>query len=176
MRSFTVLIGAMLLTSCSESYRDLDDAFGQDKASGTPPIAADSFFITSLKHRGATSFHGTAKVRVSPGMVELTPGAPFMRTLFIPARDIAYCGMTCFGTSDPRVDLLIPRTGSSITINNKVEMLNWCWANRKAIVSGADKRDWKYKASALPPQSRYAAQLGDRGAFDRQAHQSCLGY
>ncbi|MCI4567520.1 hypothetical protein [Lysobacter sp. CFH 32150] len=176
MRLLTALIGTLLLASCSESYRDLDRAFGQDETSNTPPIAADSFFITNLKHQGVTSFHGIAKVRVSPGRIELTPGAPFMRSLSIPASNIAYCGMTCFGTSDPRVDLLIPRTGSSITVKNKREMLDWCWDNKKAVISGADERNWEYKGGSLPPQSKYAAQLDDRTVFEKQAYQSCLGY
>ena len=53
-----------------------------------------------------------------------------MRSLSIPASDIEYCGMTCFGASDPYVDLLNPKTGTSI--------MNYaCWKtkNRGKVTS-----------------------------------------
>lgn len=84
--------------------------------------------------------------------------------------------MTCFGTADAHVDLLVPRTGSLITIRNKQEMLDWCWAHRIPILSDADTRRWLYNGASLPLPSSYAAQFDDRSVFDKQAQQSCLGY
>jgi hypothetical protein len=176
MQLCLVLLTAMSLTACSESFNDLEREYGQDQISDTKPISTDTFFITSRKHAGATSFNGIAKVRLSPGGIELTTGAPFTRGLAIPASDVEYCGMTCFGTSDPYVDLLIPKTGTSITIRNKEQMLDWCWSNHKPIISGKDKRNWEYNNLPLPPQRTYAAQLGSRKSFDEQVCQSCMGY
>jgi hypothetical protein len=176
MRLYLVLLSVLTLTACSESYNELDRAYGRDQISDTKPIPTDSIIITNQKYRGATSFHDTAKVRLSSGKIELSTGVPFMRSLSIPASDVEYCGMTCFGSSDSRVDLLIPKTGTTITIKNKKEMLDWCWSNHKPIISGKDKLSWKYNNLPLPPKSKYAAQLSSRKSFDDQVCQSCMGY
>jgi hypothetical protein len=52
---------------------------------------------------------------------------------------------------------------------------DWCWTNRKPMVSGADKRAWHYSGAALPPTIHYAEQMKSRQAFDQQTKRSCMG-
>lgn len=176
MRTLSVLILAIALVACSKTYNELDSAYGAGHISDTKPIPARSFFITSQKRVGATNIQGTAEVRLPAGNIEISTGTPFRRNLSIPSSDIEYCGMTCFGTDDKRVDLIIPKISANITIKNEKEMLSWCWENRKAIISGEDQRNWMYKHLPLPPQSKYTTQLSSRKTFDDQARQSCMGY
>jgi len=176
MRALSTLIMAISLVACSKSYNELDSMYGQDQVSDTKPIPTKSIDIMSRQHVGVTNIRGTAKVRLPAGRIEITTGIPFARSLSIPSSDIKYCGMTCFGKGDSRVDLLIPKSGTTITIQNKNEMLDWCWQNKKAIISGEDQRNWEYKHLPLPPQIKYTAQLNSRNSFDEQALQSCMGY
>jgi hypothetical protein len=100
----------------------------------------------------------------------------FAKRLSIPVSEIAACAMTCYGLADQHVDLLIPKTGSDLEIPSSKAILDWCWTNRKPMISGADKRAWHYSGAALPPTSRYQEQFASRPAFDEQAKLSCQGY
>ena len=176
MKVLLVLCPVLALCGCSASYGDLEAAFGVNRTTDAKPLQANSFFITSRRHgEGAVSFNGSAQIRSSAGKIELTPGVPLLQSIAIPADNIEYCGMTCFGTSDPWVNLLIPRTETSIIVKGR-ELLDWCWDSKKPMISGADERDWKYNNKPLPPQDKYTAQLASRQAFDAQVRQSCLGY
>lgn len=93
----------------------------------------------------------------------------------IPATEVAYCSMACFQTADSHVDLLVPRTGSLISIRNKQELLDWCRAHRIPLLSGSDKRNWLDNGAPLPPSSSQAPPFDDRSAFEKQAHQGCAG-
>ncbi len=164
----------MILLQGSAPYAELSKFYGQVQISDSKPIPVKTI---SLSHRkSVSSVYHHPEIRVLPHHVELTLGGPFMRSLVIPASEIAYCGMTCFGTDDQNVDLIIPRTESIIMIENKTEMLNWCWDNQKPIITGKDKRNWEYSGHPLPPISSYSAQLKSRTLFDKQVCQSCLGY
>ncbi len=174
MRTLGLLVSAGLLAGCSGSYSDLEAAFAQDASNA--PVVAKEFVVTSRKQERLERFAALASVRPSSGRIDLSPSLSWRRSVSIPATEVAYCSMTCFGTADPHVDLLIPRTGSLIRIRNKQELLDWCWTHRIPILSSADKRRWLYSGASLPPSSNYATQFDDRSAFDKQAQQSCLGY
>ena len=175
MKRLCVMITALVVVGCSDAYRDLASAYGTDKGSSAPPLAASSIVITSQTRGGATSYHGVAKIRASADSVDVDIEIPFMQSLKIPTREIAACAMTCFGTSAPNVDLLIPRTGTDLMIPGK-ELLEWCWTNRKPMISGAAKRSWNYGRAALPPIDSFREQLASRQAFDQQTKLTCLGY
>jgi len=174
MRTLGLLVSAGLLAGCSGSYSDLEAEFARD--ANNAPVVANEFVVTRQKQEGLELFSAFARVRPSPGRIDLSPSLSWRRSVSIPASEVAYCSMTCFGTADPHVDLLVPRTGSLITISNKRELLDWCWAHRVPMLSGADKRRWLYSGASLPSPSSYTAQFDDRSVFDKQAQQSCLGY
>jgi hypothetical protein len=176
MQRLCGMLVVVVLSGCNESYNDLSSVFGTDKASTAPALPANSLVITSLRHRGATSYRGGVKILVSAISVDVHVGMPFMKSLSIPTAEVAACAMTCYGWSDQHVDLLIPRTGSDLEIPSSKAALDWCWTNRKPMISGADKRAWHYSEVALPPVSRYEEQFRSRQAFDEQTKQSCMGY
>jgi hypothetical protein len=166
----------VFLSACSGSYNDLSSAFGSDKTSTAPPLPAESMVITSLRHRGATSYQGGVKIRATTNSVDVDVGVPFMKSLSIPTAEIAACAMTCYGWSDQHVDLLIPRTGSDLEVPISQAALDWCWTNKKPMISGADKRAWHYSGAGLPPTSHYREQFVSRQVFNEQTKQSCMGY
>jgi hypothetical protein len=176
MQQLCGMLVVVILSGCSESYNDLSIAFGTDKTSNSPALPADSMVITSLRHRGATSYRGGVKIFASTSSVDVHVRMPFMKSLSIPTGEIAACAMTCYGWPDQHLDLLIPRTGSDLEIPSSKAALDWCWTNRKPMVSGADKRAWPYSGAALPPTSRYEEQFRSRQAFDQQTKLSCMGY
>jgi hypothetical protein len=166
----------IFLAGCTGSYSDLSSSFGTDKISTGPQVPGNSIVITSLRHRGATSFNGTVKIWASPSSVDVDIGMLFTKRLSIPASEIAACAMTCYGWGNQHVDLLIPKTGSDLEIPSSKAILDWCWINRKPMISGADKRAWNYSGVALPPPSGYQEQITSRQAFDEQTKSSCMGY
>src|SRR4029077_10835141 len=125
---------------------------------------------------GAASYNGIVEIHASSNDVYVKVNVPFMRPLSIPADEIAGCSMTCFGPSDQHVDLLIPRTGTDIEIPSSHELLDWCWNNRKPMMSSNVLRDWQYKKTPLPSATGYRDQLDSRQLFDRQTKMSCAGY
>ncbi|MGO9805059.1 MAG: hypothetical protein ACLPTL_16670, partial [Steroidobacteraceae bacterium] len=149
MKPLCATFAVIVLSGCSESYDDLASAFPASKTSTGSALAADSIVITSQRHRGATSYHGVVTVRASADAVDVNIAMPFTKPLSIPQREIAACAMTCFGTSDPNVDLIIPRTGTDLMVRGK-ELLDWCWSNRKPMLSGAAQRAWNYSGAPLP--------------------------
>jgi hypothetical protein len=175
-RLCAALTAVVVVSACSDSYRDLASPFGTDKTSTAPTLAADSIVISGPRYAGPTSYNGIVKIRASVDAVDVDIRMPFMKPLSIPTSEIAACAMTCFGTSDQHVDLLIPKTGTDLQIPRSKELLNWCWTNRKPMISGADKRGWHFSGAPLPPASRYHEQFASRQAFDEQTKMSCLGY
>jgi hypothetical protein len=175
MKPLCATFAVILLSGCSESYNDLASAFPASKTSTGSALAVDSIVITSQRHRGASSYHGVAKVRASANAVDVNIAMPFMKSLSIPQREIAACAMTCFGTSNQNVDLIIPRTGTDLMVPGK-ELLEWCWSNHKPMLSGATKGAWNYSGSPLPSIDTYNEQRASRQAYDQQTKMSCLGY
>jgi hypothetical protein len=171
MRTLGLLVSALLLAGCSGSYSDLEAEYAQD--AGDAPIVADDFKVASQHRERTERFAHLASVRTSPGRIDLAPSLFWRQSVSIPAADVAYCSMACFDTGNSHVHLLVPRTGSLISIRNTQDMLNWCWAHRIPILPGADTRRWLDSGAPLPPRSDYVAQLDDRGIFDTQAQQSC---
>jgi hypothetical protein len=167
------------LTGCSQQYGDLAAAFPASKPSTGAALPVDSISIVSRRHPGIMTYHGVATVRVSGESIDVSIGFPFgfpfAKPLSIPQREVAACAMTCFGTSNPNVDLIIPKTGSDLMVPGKT-LLEWCWSNRKPMLSGATSRAWLYSGAPLPSIRTYDEQLASRQAYDQQTKMSCLGY
>lgn len=175
MKTSLLLAVLLGLVGCSDAYRDLASKYGSDRIEGDV-LAANSIVITSQARPGATSYRDTGTIRVGASSIGFDTGLPFMKPILIPASDIAGCSMTCFGSSDRHVDLLVPATGSNLMIPSSKELLDWCWANRKPMFSSEAHRDWLYKGTPLPSRDQYATQLKSRSAFDKQTESSCMGY
>ena len=103
-------------------------------------------------------------------------GVPFHKPLFLPIDAIAGCSMTCFGTEDQHVDLIVPSTGSEISIPAVRLLRDWCWNSRKPMISGALLSEWKYSGATLPPPAELGQFPDSRDACDKRAYQTCLGY
>src|SRR5579862_2669447 len=114
MRRLCAMLAVIVLYGCSESYGDLASAFPSGKSSSGPALIADSIDITSQRHPGVTSYRGIVLIRASTSSVYVSFRLPFTMSLSIPQREIAACAMTCFGTSNPNVDLIIPKTGTDL--------------------------------------------------------------
>ena len=164
------------VSGCSASYSDLESAFGVKKLPESASLEAHTIVITSQRHRGAESYNDIAIIYASGNSIGIEVSVPFLKPVSIPANDIAGCSMTCFGTDDQHVDLLIPKTGSDIMIPSSKELLDWCWNNKKPMFPSGAQRDWQYKGLPLPPSSDFREQLKSRELFDEQTRQSCLGY
>lgn len=180
MRYIVAIALIIVLVSCAPIvygpiYTDLVNVYGDDGDLGSANIKAGTFSVTSNKHRGIEAFHGTVRVRASIGNLEIEPSRG-TKKVKIPAADIHFCAMTCFGVDDPWVDFLVPKTGSNISIKGRSELLDWCWNNRKPIVPGDAAGSWMYSGGELPSPQKFSNQLSDRKLFDEKAQRSCLGY
>lgn len=177
MKIFLLLLCIPLLTGCFKAYGDLESKYSGNKVpNGTQTIKSKTFSVSSVNRRGIESFHDIASIRISDEGVALDPGVPFTSSVFIPSKDIAGCAMTCFGTDDQHIDILVPATGSDVMIKSSERLLDWCWSNRKPMYSGKEKRDWLYNDKPLPPNRNFYAQFGSREIFNKQQVRSCLGY
>ena len=176
MRYTVALAVALLLGGCGKSYSDLESAFSTSKIGGASRLSADSIVLTSQRNPGTESYKGIASIYLSPEAVQIEISAPFTKPVSIPVHEVGACAMTCFGYSDRRVDLLIPKVGASVMIRESKELLDWCWSTRRPMAPGAVKRDWAYNRVPLPPASAFEHQFQSRAAYDYQTKQSCLGY
>ena len=166
-----------LLSGCSEIYGDLESAYGDISApKNLEKLETQTFSVSSRNRKGIETYRGIASVSISSEGIALDPGAPFTKRVFIPAKEIAGCAMTCFGTDDQRIDFLVPNTGTDLMIKSSETLLSWCWKNKKPMYSGKTKRGWLYNSEPLPPDSEFQMQFDSREAFDKQKVQSCLGY
>ncbi|WP_313920223.1 hypothetical protein [Tahibacter sp.] len=173
MRTLGLLVSIGLLAGCSGSYSDLEAAFAKEP--NDAPVVADDFQVAIQKRERTERFAHWASVRTSTGRIDLSPSLYWRRSVPIPATEVAYCSMACFQTADSHVDLLVPRTGSLISIRNKQELLDWCRAHRIPLLSASDKRNWLDNGAPLPPPSSQAPPFDDRSAFEKQAYQGCAG-
>ena len=166
-----------LLSGCSDIYQDIETAYGKNKDPKSSVNLETKTFSVSSKHRkGIETYRGIASISISSKGVALDAGAPFTDSVFIPIEDVAGCAMTCFGTDDQHVDLLIPKTGTDLMVQSSEALLSWCWKNKKPLFSGKSKRAWLYKNEQLPSSSDFEEQFNSREIFDKQKVQSCLGY
>ena len=166
-----------LISGCSEAYKDIETEFGNTEfPNNSVTLATKTFSVSSKHHRGVETFRDIASVSISSKGVSLDAGTPFSKRVLIPTSEIAGCAMTCFGTNDQRVNLLVPKTGTNVMVASSDELLNWCWANKKPMFSGKAKRDWLYSDAPLPPPGQFEEQFKSRQKFDKQKEQSCLGY
>lgn len=176
MRLVTIVLVLLALSSCGRTYSDLESAFRTDTISKESPLSARTIVLTSRLHRGAESYHGLATIRLSADSVDIDMSMPFKKPIRIPTDQIAGCSMTCFGTDDQHVDLLVPKVEVDIMIPSSEELLNWCWSSKRPMFPSSVRRAWQYKGSPLPPASDFKEQLDSRQSFDKQKTQSCLGY
>jgi len=175
MKLLCATLGAIALSACSAQYDDLAAAFPATKPSAGTALPVDSISVSSRRHRGIMTYRGVVTVRVSAESVDVNVRFPFAKPLSIPQREIAACAMTCFGISNPNVDLIIPKTDTDLQVPGRT-LLEWCWSNRKPMLSGEAKRAWNYSGAPLPSAGSYAEQLASRQAYDHQTQMSCLGY
>ena len=177
MKPITLILLFALLSGCSEIYEDLETAYGKNEASvNSVKLETKTFSVSSKDRKGIETYRGIASISISSKGVALDAGAPFTNSVFIPIEDVAGCAMTCFGTDDQRVDLLIPKTGTDLMVQSSEKLLSWCWKNKKPMFSGKSKRAWLYKNEPLPPSSDFEEQFNSREIFDKQKERSCLGY
>jgi hypothetical protein len=175
-KRLAAVLAAVALTACSSSYSDLEKAFPATGESGAPALETKTITITSQNRRGAETYEGLVTIRLLDSGMELRNAAPFSDAVKIPMAEIAGCSMTCFGTSDQHVDVLVPKTGSDIMIPRSDALLEWCWTNRKPMFSSKSQREWMYKGIPLPKVEAMGAQPGSRAEYDEQTKQSCLGF
>jgi len=175
MKLFNLLF-IFLLTGCSASYKDLEKSFGTEAASNGTPISAKSVSITSQKQRGVSSYRDTVSVKTNDRSIDLDLGVPFTKLLSIPNSEVFGCSMTCFGPSDRHVDLLIPKTGTTLSFPSSDALLDWCFNHKKPMLSSNTRRAWQYTKTALPQLSEFNEQLASRELFNHQVKQSCMGY
>jgi hypothetical protein len=176
MKHFVAIISALSMVGCSGAYSDLEAKYAVGKASNSSPLEAHTIVITSQNRKGAESYHDLATIRASDESIAIEISAPFKRPINIPVSEIAGCSMTCFGTDDQHIDLLIPTTGSDLMIPRNEPLLEWCWRNRKPMYSAAAVRNWQYSGVPLPPRDSLKVQFDSRAKYDEQTKQSCLGY
>lgn len=177
MKVIALIFMIVLISGCSDIYDDLETTYSKNKVpSDTTQLENKTFSVSSKKHEGIEAYRDIASIALSAQGVYLDAGAPFTKRVFIPIEDVAGCAMTCFGTNDQHVDLLIPRTGTDLMIQSSKTLLNWCWKNKKPMFSGKSKRGWLYNNESLPPSSDFEEQFSNREIFDKQKERSCLGY
>ena len=177
MRKLVFVSMLALLSGCSEIYGDLEFAYSNNSApKNLVKLAIQTFSVSSRNRTGIETYRGIASISLSSEGISLDPGAPFTNRVFIPAKEIAGCAMTCFGTDDQRIDFLLPNTGTDLMVKSSEILLSWCWENKKPMFSGKTKRGWLYDNEQLPPASEFQAQFNSREVFDKQKVQSCLGY
>ena len=177
MKTVALIFTLALLSGCSDIYQDLESAYGKNKSpEDSVKLETTTFSVSSTTRRGIETYRDIASISISSKGVALDAGAPFTDSVFIPIEDVAGCAMTCFGTDDQHVDLLIPKTGTDLMVQSSEAVLSWCWNNKKPMFSGKSKRAWLYKNEPLPPASNFKEQFDSREIFDKQKMQSCLGY
>ena len=165
-----------LMLSGDGPYRDLEVTFPAVTGADSGLVVSDRVVFASTKHRGSYNYDGV-RVTLSDDFVELNPQFPLnagLQRVQIPEAAIAGCSKTCGGWWT--ADLLIESTGTEISLEESQSVLDWCWNNRIPMISGADRREWLYNGASLPGRESFAAQLGSREQYDRQATLACQGY
>ena len=176
MRYSVALAGILVLGGCGKSYSDLEGAFGTSKIGGAAHLPENTLVLTSQRNPGAESYRGIASIYLSMKSVDIEVSTPFTKPVSIPTQEVAACGMTCFGYDNRHVNLLIPKVGVDVMIRESKQLLDWCWDNKKPMVSGEIQRNWAYKGAPLPLATAFSQQFESRAAYDYQTKQSCLGY
>ena len=177
MKQITLLFSLAFMSGCSDIYADLEVAFEvKGQPAESKQLETKTFSVSSLNRKGIATYGDIATILISSNGIYLDTGIPLMKSVLLPTNEVAGCSMTCFGTDDQHVDLLIPKTGTDLMIQRSKVLLDWCWENKKPMFSGKSKREWRYNKVSLPPASEFMEQLSDRKKYDEQRKQSCLGY
>ncbi len=176
IRCASVLSLVVLLAGCSEAYSTLEGSFAVDSLEGEPSVRSTSMTIGGPSHAGATNYGGVVDLYVSGEAIGVSVSAPFLRPIRIPSERISGCAMTCFGTNDRHVELLIESTGSAVSFPEVPQLLDWCWEARKPVFPGDAEREWKYKGGRLPSTDLSHPQFVSREAYDSALLNSCRGY
>lgn len=172
----------LLLAACEGPYSDLQSAFpaAASASASAPALPPARLLLVSTKHRGAFTYgEGIVAIKLLPDGVEMVPNFPFsvaMAPVFLPTASVAGCSRTCFGDGVWDLNLLIPATGTEISLPQSRAAMEWCWAKQIPMIPAADRRAWLYSGAPLPEKSKFAEQLASREKFDHQAKQSCLGF
>ena len=176
MKAFIALLASLALSGCGKSYPDLESAFGVETIPDGTKLSAKTIVLTSQNHPGAERYGELATIQLSRDSIGIELSLPFTKPISIPTDQVAGCSMTCFGTNDQHVDLLIPKTGIDIMIASSTQLLDWCWSAKRPMIPASITRAWQYHGTPLPPTSNFKEQFLSRDLFDEQKRQSCLGY
>ena len=176
VRGFAAL-ALCLLAGCGGPYVDLAKDF---TAQGEPTggrINVKRVVIVSQRHRGAYNYRGVLEVSLTANAVEIRPTFPqsvALDRLTLPAERVTGCSMTCFGSEDRRADLVFEQQGAEVTFDAAADIVDWCWRNGLPMLTGAQERAWLYESRPLPSKAAYLRVTRDE--YERQAHNTCMGY
>ncbi len=157
-------------------YADLQSRYGVDLPLEQPDIKNTALTITEPAHEGAEAFFDGVSIKVEAEGLAFSVTSIEMKSVAIPAGEIDGCAMTCFGTKDRRLDLLLSKYGAVISFPTNVKLEEWCWSAKKQIYPGAVQRAWEYSGASLPPYNANDPQFQSKNSYDAQLYQSCLGY
>ncbi len=167
------------LAISSREYRELEAAFAGKPAWSSPEMPLSKLTLSSNRRRASTStFNSTVSLRLTDAGIQLQPDpdAIAMDVVTIPTSAVNACSMTCWGNLARETELLLSGPGIQLSFLNKPEVIDWCWRNRIPMVLGSDHDPWYYNQKALPPRESYAQQFDSKATYDKQAHQSCMGF
>ena len=173
MRYLAIAI-ILYCAACSKVKTDLEAAFATEQPPGGQVADARSVSVTGLERGDFTTFRSGSDVNLLSNSIRVD--FPGWKPLLIPAADVQGCTMVCFGGEKWNVDLLIPRTEASLSFEHSKAVYEWCWANRRPMISGAATRDWLYNGKPLPASNEFASSLESRVAYDNHAKSACNGY
>jgi hypothetical protein len=157
-------------------YSDLQTRYGVASAIEVPDIENTALTVTGPAHKGAETYFEGVSLKVSNQSIIVAVNSEKLGTVAIPTEEIVGCSMTCFGTEDRRLDLILVELGSVLSFPTNEKLEKWCWESKKQIYSGAIQRAWEYSGASLPPYNGEDPQFKSKGAYDSQLYQSCLGY
>lgn len=167
---------ALPLLVLGQFYSDLQTEYGVALPIETPDIENTALTITGPAHKGAETYFEGVSLRISNQSIIVAVNSEKLGAVAIPTKEIAGCSMTCFGTEDRRLDLIVVKLGSVLSFPTDEKLENWCWESKKQIYSGAIQRAWEYNGASLPPYNGGDPQFKSKSAYDTQLYQSCLGY
>ncbi|SDD99157.1 hypothetical protein [Aquimonas voraii] len=167
---------AVLLAGCSQAYSTLERDFAVDALEAEPSVRSTSMTIGGPSHVGATNYGGVVDLYVSGEGIGVSVSLPFHQPIHMPTERVSGCAMTCFGTNDRHVELLIESTGSVVSFPEVPQLLDWCWEARKPVFPGEAERVWKYNGGRLPSMDHADPQFASREAYGSALMNNCRGF
>ena len=157
-------------------YTDLQSRYGVDLPIELPDITNTALTITGPAHEGLEKYWEGVSLKVSTHGITIWVESAELKAVAIPTKDIDGCAMTCFGTKDRHLDLLLSEDGAVLSFPTNAKLEEWCWSAKKQIYPGAVQRAWEYSGARLPPYNASDPQFQSKSSYDAQLYQSCLGY